>query len=116
MSPPKSSKTLGGFECGNVLSVPQTNKTDNAYTWADCREILFNRYVAGGHSCKEAEHFASGEIRAILTGNHWSNGKRTIADPRQLCLKLSPGLKTMLRIKKRNGLEGLKAYIKGITP
>ncbi|MDR1618458.1 MAG: hypothetical protein LBS06_05345, partial [Treponema sp.] len=63
----------------------------NFLTWADYERLLVARYQAGGHDREAASHFAQGEIRAILAGNHWTHGKPTPADPQALIMAaLSP--------------------------
>jgi hypothetical protein len=56
----------------------------DALTWAAYERLLAVRYQAGGHTREAALHFAQGEIRAILAGNHWTGGKPTTPDPQRL--------------------------------
>jgi hypothetical protein len=68
-------------------------RVDNAFTMADYERLLVARYVNGGHTGETASHFARGEIRAILVGNHWTHGKPTAPDPQRFIierLSLSP--------------------------
>jgi hypothetical protein len=60
---------------------------NNALTMADYERLLVSCYQAGGHAPETALHFARGEIRAIQTGNHWTHGKPTPADPRRLIIE-----------------------------
>jgi hypothetical protein len=60
---------------------------NNALTWPDYEQLLIARYQAGGHTSEIALHFAQGEIRAILAGNHWTAGKPTAPDPQRLIIE-----------------------------
>jgi hypothetical protein len=53
----------------------------------DYEQLLIARYQAGGHTRETALHFAQGEIRAILAGNHWTIGKLTAPDPQHLIIE-----------------------------
>jgi hypothetical protein len=64
-----------------------SNTTINALTWSDYEQLLVARYQAGGHTRETAQHFARGEIGAILAGNHWTDGKPTAPDPQRLILE-----------------------------
>ena len=91
MNPHQLSKASGG-SCRNTYSTisPDLHK-DNTVTWSDYERLLVARYTAGGHDRETALHFAQGEINAILAGNHWTKGKPTPAEPRQLIFEaLSP--------------------------
>jgi hypothetical protein len=57
---------------------------NNTFTVADYERLLVARYQAGGHTPETALHFAQGEIRAILAGNHWTRGEPTAPDPQRL--------------------------------
>jgi hypothetical protein len=59
----------------------------NFLTWPDYERLLVTRYVSGGHTGETALHFAQGEIRAILAGNHWTAGKPTPAGSRRLVIE-----------------------------
>jgi hypothetical protein len=57
---------------------------NNAPAWSDYERLFATRYHAGGHTRETAIHFAQGEIKAILDGNHWTHGEPTPADPQRL--------------------------------
>ncbi|MDR1177241.1 MAG: hypothetical protein LBK64_00290, partial [Spirochaetaceae bacterium] len=61
--------------------------SSEALTWSDYERLLTARYQAGGHAPEIAAHFAQGEIRAILAGNHWTHGKPTAPDPQRLIIE-----------------------------
>jgi hypothetical protein len=60
---------------------------NNAFTMVDYERFLATRYCTGDHTRETAQHFAQGEIRAILTGNHWTHGKPTAPDPQRLIIE-----------------------------
>ncbi len=90
-SPPQPVKASGGFNLQSNLNVHQPSQTSNVHTW-DCYErFRIARYVSGGLSKGTARRFAQGEINAIQSGNHWTHGKPTPANPLYLLLQdLSP--------------------------
>jgi hypothetical protein len=59
---------------------------NNAFSWTDYEQLLVARYRAGGHAPETASCFALGEIKAIQTGNHWTDGKPTPTDPHALTI------------------------------
>jgi hypothetical protein len=61
--------------------------SSEAFTWSDYEQLLIARYQTGGHTRETALHFAQGEIKAILTGNHWRHGKPTAPDPQRLIIE-----------------------------
>jgi hypothetical protein len=65
---------------------------NNTLTMADYERLLVARYQAGGHTRETAMHFARGEIRAILAGEHWTYGKPTAPGSQRLITgALAPG-------------------------
>jgi len=55
-------------------------------TWNDYESLMLSRYTSGGVSGAMALHFARGEINAIQTGNHWTNGELTAPDPQAVII------------------------------
>jgi hypothetical protein len=85
MIPHKLSRASGESANQDSLSIPQNKKSLNH--WSDYERLLIARYCTGGHTRETAQHFAQGEIRAILAGNHWAHGKPTTPDPQRLIIE-----------------------------
>jgi hypothetical protein len=84
INPQNPGRASRGFNGRNNHNINQADKKINALSWPDYEKFLIARYTAGGHTKETALQFAKGEINAILTGNHWTRGKLTPADPCQL--------------------------------
>jgi hypothetical protein len=82
-------------------------------TLADYERLLITRYLAGGMDQAAGARFARGEVQAIESGNHWTAGKRTIADPQVLIIEalvseLSPEDRDLFRERtKKYGAGGI---------
>jgi len=77
----------GGFNSNDAIP----NITDQAenykpLTWKDYEALLISRYVSGGTGRETAAHFAQGEIKAILAGNHRTHGKPTPRNPQAVII------------------------------
>jgi hypothetical protein len=85
MIPYQPSRASGESDNNVNLNIPQNKNSLNH--WSDYERLLIARYCTGGHTRETAIHFAQGEIRAILTGNHWTHGKPTAPDPQRLIIE-----------------------------
>jgi len=84
INPQNPGRASGGFNGRNNHNINQADIKINVLSWPDYEKFLIARYTAGGHTKETALQFAKEEINAILTGNHWTRGKPTPADPCQL--------------------------------
>jgi hypothetical protein len=83
--PRQLSRASGESANQDNLSIPQNKNSLNH--WSDYERLLTARYQAGGHAPETAAHFAQGEIKAILAGNHRTHGKPTAPDPQSLIIE-----------------------------
>lgn len=68
------------------MTAMENHSSKNLLCWTEYEQLLIARYVFDGLSEEASLRFARGEINAIQTGNHWTRGKPTPADPQWLIL------------------------------